>query len=171
MTEGVGAMHISVSPPLPQVRYWYFRSSATLFYASLGDEGGEGVLTWLESDAAPLSYACGPYPQDPAAGTLGRGCDLYIRTYPCTHACTHMCIHVPHMHTCKHIGTLATSHPYWLESVTCPTQPQGLLGMKSASEKQTAPYHNSRPGVRVNSNADRACALEETPTSIPYQNP
>lgn len=132
---------------------------------------GEGVLTWLESDATPLSHACGPCPQHPAAGTLGRGCALYTHTYPCTHACTRMCIYVPHMHTCTHRGTLAASHSHWLESVTCPTQPQGLLGMSSAFEKQTAPYHNSRPGVRVSSNADRACVLEETPTSIPYQNP
>ena len=86
VTEGVGAMHISVSPPLPQVKCWHFRSSATLLYVSLGDEGGEGVLTWLESDAAPLSHACGPCPQHPAAGTLEEA-------VPCTHIHTHIHAH------------------------------------------------------------------------------
>lgn len=119
VTEGVRAMHISVSPPLLQVRCWYFRSSATLLYASLGDEGGEGVLTWLESHATlyhmPVGLALSIQLQA-----------LWEEAVPCTHIHTHAhihahtCIHVPHMHMCTHICILTTSHPYWLESVTCP---------------------------------------------------
>lgn len=112
MTEGVRDMHISVSPPLLQVRCWYFRSSATLLYASLGDESGEGVLTWLESDATlyhmPVGLALSIQLQA-----------LLEEAVPCTHIHTHAHMHA-HTYAYLHICILTTSHPYWLESVTCP---------------------------------------------------
>ena len=93
MTEGVGAMHISVSPPLLQERCWYFRSSATLLYASLGDEGGEGCLTWLELDATLYDMPVG----------LALSIQLQARweeAVPCTHVHTHAHMHA---HTCAYM--------------------------------------------------------------------